>query len=46
MYIAELVPLLVSAKDHHDGSGLGAGGVRFPVEHLIPREGSKNKALV
>ena len=37
--IAELVPLLASAEGHHDASGLGAGGVWFPSEHLVPREG-------
>jgi len=39
MRIAELVPLLASAEGHKDASGLGAGGVWFPAEHLVPREG-------
>ena len=44
--IAELVPLLPSAEGHHDASGLGAGGVWFPAEHLVPREGFENKPVV
>jgi hypothetical protein len=44
--IAELVPLLPSAEGHHDASGLGAGGVWFPAEHLVPREGFDNKPVV
>jgi hypothetical protein len=37
--IAELVPLSPSAEGHHDASGLGAGGVWFPGNNLVPREG-------
>ena len=44
--IAELVPLLPSAEGHHDASGLGAGGVWFPSEHLVAREGFENKPIV
>ena len=32
--IAELVPLKNSATGHHDASGIGAGGVWFPADHL------------
>ena len=35
-----------SAKGHRGASGRGAGGVWFPLDHLVPREGFKNKALV
>jgi len=44
--IAELVPLLSSAEGHHDASGHGAGGVWFPSEHLIAREGFDNQPIV
>ena len=44
--IAKLVPLLPSAEGHHDASGLGAGGVWFPADHLVPREGFENKPVV
>ena len=44
--IAELVPLLASAEGHHDASGLGAGGVWFPADHLVPREGFENQPVV
>jgi len=44
--IAELVPLLSSAEGHHDASGAGAGGVWFPAEHLIPRQGATTQPLV
>lgn len=44
--IAELVPLSGSAEGHHDASGLGAGGVWFPADHLVPREGFKNDPVV
>ena len=44
--IAELVPLLASAEGHHDASGLGAGGVWFPAEHIISREGFTNSSPV
>jgi len=44
--IAELVPLLPSAEGHHDASGHGAGGVWFPSEHLIAREGFDNQPIV
>ena len=44
--IPELVPLPPSAEGHHDASGLGAGGVWFPSEHLIAREGFENKPTV
>ena len=44
--IAELVPLLPSAEGHHDASGLGAGGVWFPSEHLVAREGFESKPIV
>ena len=44
--IAELVPLLASAEGHHDASGLGAGGVWFPAEHLTPRKGFDNNPVV
>ena len=44
--IAELVPLLPSAEGHHDASGLGAGGVWFPTEHLIAREGFENRPVM
>ena len=44
--IAELVPLLPSAEGHYDASGLGAGGVWFPSEHLVAREGFENKPIV
>ena len=44
--IPELVPLAPSAEGHHDASGHGAGGVWFPSEHLIAREGFDNKPTV
>ena len=45
--IAELVPLLASAAErHHDVSGLGAGGVWFPADHLVPREGFEHQPVV
>jgi hypothetical protein len=37
--IAEVVPLPLVAKGHHDASGLGAGGIWFPGSHLAPRSG-------
>ena len=37
--IAELVPLLALAQDHHDASGASTGGVWFPSEYLQPRDG-------
>lgn len=43
--IAELVPLLSSAEGHQDASGAGAGGVWFPAEHLVPREGATTTRL-
>ena len=39
--IAELVPLSPSAEGHHDASGIGAGGVWFPSNHLVPRRGCR-----
>ena len=44
--IAELVPLLSSAEGHHDASGHGAGGIWFPSDHLIAREGFDNQPIV
>ena len=44
--IAELVPLLSSAEGHHNASGAGAGGVWFPAEHLVPREGATRQPVV
>ena len=44
--IAELVPLLSSAEGHHDASGAGAGGVWFPADHLVPREGATHQPVV
>ena len=43
--IAELVPLLSSAEGHHDASGIGAGGIWFPSEHLVPRDGYDNRPV-
>ena len=37
--IAELIPLLPAAEGHHDASGIGAGGVWFLGDNIIPREG-------
>ena len=44
--IAELVPLLSSAEGHHDASGAGAGGVWFPADHLVPRQGATHQPVV
>ena len=43
MHTIELVPPCLSTKGHHDVSGLGAGGMWFPTEHLVPRKGFKTK---
>ena len=40
--IAELVPLNASAVGHHDASGIGAGGVWFPAQHLARRDQHKH----
>ena len=37
--IAEIIPLLPAAEGHHDASGIGAGGVWFLGDNIIPREG-------
>jgi len=37
--IAEIIPLLSVAEGHHDASGIGAGGVWFLGNNIIPREG-------
>jgi hypothetical protein len=38
-WIAEVVPLLPVAEGHHNASGLGAGGIWFPGQHLAPHTG-------
>ena len=39
--IAELVPLAPIAEGHHDASGAGAGGVWFPGQQAVLRDGWK-----
>ena len=34
--ITELVPLLPLALSHHDALGMGAGGVWFPAQQIVP----------
>jgi hypothetical protein len=38
-WIAEVVPLLPVAKEHHNSSRLGTGGIWFPGPHIAPRSG-------
>ena len=40
------MPFFASAKGHHNTFSLGSDGTWFLVEHLVPREGLKNKAPV
>ena len=35
--LVELVPLIPSLIGHHDASALGAGGVWFPQQNILPR---------
>ena len=44
--ITALVPLLSSTEGHHDASGLGAGNVWFPSDHLHLQTGSTHTPLV
>ena len=44
--ISKLVPLLASAKGHHDASGAGARYVWFPTNHLNPRVGYQNAPVL
>ena len=46
--VAELVPLLASAKGHHDalGAGAGAGEVWFAVKHLTPIAGCRKNSVL
>ena len=33
---------LLASVDHHEASSLGVGGIWFPAEHLVQREGFEN----
>ena len=38
--IAEVIPFLLVTKGHHNTSGLGAGSIWFPCNHLVPHKGT------
>ena len=40
------MPLFASVEGRHNASGLRAGGVWFPAQHLVPQEEIKNRSLV
>ena len=44
--IAKLVSLSLSAEDHHNASGAGAGGIWFPALYLDHREEYEHKPVV